>query len=100
MSYINTQYSKYYNEKYHKCGHVFQKRYTSSIIKSDNYILETSRYIHLNPVKARMVNKPSKYKWRTFADLECSRKIRQKDIEGALAARDLESVESKLHVVV
>ena len=55
MKRLNNFYGKYFNNKYNYIGHLFQERYGSEIINSDRYMLETSRYIHLNPVRANMV---------------------------------------------
>ena len=49
-------------KKYNYIGHLFQDRYFSEIIESDTQMLETSRYIHMNPVRAKMVEKPDIYK--------------------------------------
>lgn len=66
MRYINISYSKYFNNKYNFIGHLFQGRYKSELIESDTYNLEASRYIHLNPVKASMVDTPIEYKWSSY----------------------------------
>lgn len=66
MRYINLLYTKYFNNKYNFVGHLFQGRYKSEIIENDTYNLETSRYIHLNPVKANMVTTPIEYKWSSY----------------------------------
>ncbi|SKC57350.1 transposase [Maledivibacter halophilus] len=66
MRYINLSYTKYFNNKYNFIGHLFQGRYRAGIIESDAYNLQTSRYIHLNPVKASMVEKPVEYKWSSY----------------------------------
>ena len=66
MRYINLAYTKYFNNKYKFIGHVFQGRYRAEIIESDSYNLQTSRYIHLNPVKASMVERPIEYKWSSY----------------------------------
>lgn len=66
-------YSTYYNQKYEKSGHLFQNRYKSCIVKAEPYFLQTSRYIHLNPVKAGMVSSPEQYRWssyRTYMGIE------------------------------
>lgn len=63
---INARYAKYFNKKYNYIGHLFQDRYHSEIIESDTQMLETSRYIHLNPIRANMVEKPEDYKWSSF----------------------------------
>jgi hypothetical protein len=67
MKYINSLYSKYYNEKYKVVGHLFQGRYHAEIIEDEVYALQISRYIHLNPVKAKMVNNPSMYAWSSYS---------------------------------
>lgn len=52
MKYMLGCYAMYFNEKYHYKGHLFENRYKSCLVKDDGYFLQTSRYIHLNPVKA------------------------------------------------
>lgn len=66
MRYINLSYTKYFNNKYNFIGHLFQGRYRAEIIEKDSYNLQTSRYIHLNPVKASMVESPGEYQWSSY----------------------------------
>ncbi|TAH72823.1 MAG: transposase [Anaerolineaceae bacterium] len=66
MKGINWHYSKYFNAKYDTVGHLFQDRYYSEIIEKESYLLETSKYIHLNPVKACIVDSPIKYPWSSY----------------------------------
>jgi len=56
----------YFNEKYDLTGHLFQGRYYSEIIDTESYLLQTSKYIHLNPVKAGIVEKPIQYPWSSY----------------------------------
>lgn len=49
MHSINFCYAQYYNRKYHRHGHVFQDRFKSKIIDSDEYLIMVSAYIHNNP---------------------------------------------------
>src|SRR5436309_9479662 len=63
MSLINKRYANYYNTKYRLTGHVFEKRYYDQPIEDKQGMLEVSRYIHLNPVKAKMVMVPENYPW-------------------------------------
>ena len=63
MQYINTSYTTYYNIKRKRCGHLFQGRYKSILVDADAYFLELTRYIHLNPVKAKIVTVPEEYPW-------------------------------------
>ena len=69
MKSINVSYVIYFNRKYNRCGHLFQDRFKSEYIDSDEYLLEVSRYIHLNPVRAGMVTieKLDSYLWNSFA---------------------------------
>lgn len=66
MRYINLLYTKYFNNKYNYVGHLFQGRYNSELIENDAYNLQTSRYIHLNPVSAAMVGTPIEYEWSSY----------------------------------
>jgi hypothetical protein len=63
MQRLLTAYTKYYNKKYKKIGHLFHGRYKAIICEKDNYLLELMRYIHLNPYRAGLVKKPSEWKW-------------------------------------
>jgi len=63
---INISYASYFNRKYKRSGHLFQDRFKSELIDSDSYLLEVSRYIHNNPVKAGMVENPSGYRWSSY----------------------------------
>lgn len=67
MSYINKRYADYYNTKYRLTGHVFEKRYFSKRIDSNQGMIEVSCYIHLNPVEARMVENPDDYSWSSYS---------------------------------
>lgn len=61
MQRVLTSYSQFYNRKYKKIGHLFQGRYKSILCQTDKYLGELVRYIHLNPVRARLVKRPEKY---------------------------------------
>lgn len=61
MHYLNGSYTTYINIKRKRSGHLFQGRYKAILVDKDSYLLELSRYLHLNPVRARMVEKPEEY---------------------------------------
>lgn len=63
---LHSRYTRYFNKKYNYIGHLFQDIYFAEIIEDDTQMLETSRYVHLNPVKARMVDFPLDYKWSSY----------------------------------
>src|SRR3989338_3812253 len=54
-------YTMRFNSKHHRRGHLFQGRYKPFLLDKDNYFLELSRYIHLNPVKAKLAKAPEDY---------------------------------------
>lgn len=58
MHYLNSSYTTYTNIKRKRSGHLFQGRYKAIVVDKDSYLLELSRYMHLNPVRAGMVEKP------------------------------------------
>jgi REP element-mobilizing transposase RayT len=66
MHYIKGSYTTYYNIRYHRSGHLFQGRFKSIVVDRDSYFSELSRYIHLNPVRARIVNDPVEYVWSSY----------------------------------
>jgi len=66
MKGIHWMYSMYFNDKYELTGHLFQDRYYSELIETESYLLKTSKYIHLNPVKAGIVQKPIQYIWSSY----------------------------------
>ncbi|HOR85418.1 MAG TPA: transposase [Bacillota bacterium] len=63
MHQINNKYSKYFNAKYKRVGHVFQSRYKSTLVQDERYLIWVLRYIHQNPVKAGITQKADEYKW-------------------------------------
>jgi len=66
MSRIGTSYAYWYNRKYGRSGHVFQGRYSSECIEDDSYLLTAVRYIHNNPFKAGIVQRPEDYNWSSI----------------------------------
>ena len=63
---INGGYTGFFNRKYGRSGHLFQGRYKGIIVEKESYLLQLSRYVHLNPVRARIVTKPEKYVWSSY----------------------------------
>ena len=66
MKYMSECYAIYYNHKYGYRGHVFESRYKSCLVKEDAYFLQTSRYIHLNPVKTQMADYLEDHLWSSY----------------------------------
>ena len=66
MRHINGAYTTYFNVKRDRSGHLFQGRYKAILVDIDEYAKELSRYIHLNPVRAQMVETPEDYDWSSY----------------------------------
>jgi putative transposase len=66
MHYLNTSYAVYYNIKHKRVGPLYQGRYKAILVEEDEYLHHLSRYIHLNPVRAKMVKDPIEYKWSSY----------------------------------
>ena len=56
-------YARSINARNERVGHLFERRYRASLVQQDSYLLEVVRYIHLNPVKAHLVESPDDYSW-------------------------------------
>ncbi|MBS3918459.1 MAG: transposase [Deltaproteobacteria bacterium] len=74
MHLVNGSYTNYFNRKRGRSGHLFQGRYKAILIERDSYLLELSRYIHLNPVRAELVTKPEDYPYSSYGALIAKRK--------------------------
>ncbi|WP_421381995.1 transposase [Bacillus salacetis] len=64
---INTSYALYYNKKYDVTGHLYQDRFQAKLVDSTSYLLGVSKYIHLNPVEAKLVKEPEHYPWSSYS---------------------------------
>jgi len=66
MRHINGVYTQRYNRLEETDGPLFRGRYKAVLIDSDSYLLQVSRYIHLNPVEAKIAKKPEAYPWSSY----------------------------------
>jgi REP element-mobilizing transposase RayT len=66
MHYIISSYTMYINKKRKRSGHLFQGRFKSIVVEKDSYLVELSRYIHLNPVRTKMAERPEDYLWSSY----------------------------------
>jgi putative transposase len=70
---LSFRYTRWVNWRQKRSGHLFQGRYKAVLVDADIYLQELIRYIHLNPVRARIVNEPQDYRWsghRAYIGLE------------------------------
>ena len=75
MQRFNTTYTVYYNRRHNRNGHLYQGRYKAILIDADEYLLELSRYVHLNPVRIRKYSRSpidekktilESYRWSSY----------------------------------
>jgi len=66
MRQLNGVYTQNFNRQHQRVGHVFQGRYKAILVEKDCYLLELSRYVVLNPVRARMVNDVADWPWSNY----------------------------------
>jgi REP element-mobilizing transposase RayT len=71
---INQRYTMYFNRKYKTSGHLFQGRYKAILCDKDGYLLSLIKYIHLNPVRAKIAKTPGEYLWSSHQSYEQQRK--------------------------
>jgi putative transposase len=63
---LGRKYVRYINGTYQRTGTLWEGRFKSALIDSDNYLLTCYRYIELNPVRANMVKLPGNYRWSSY----------------------------------
>ncbi|MGH8677716.1 MAG: transposase [Burkholderiales bacterium] len=66
MRQLNGVYTQRFNRRHGRVGHVFQGRFKAILIDKQSYLLELSRYVVLNPVRAKMVKDPGRYRWSSY----------------------------------
>jgi len=75
MRQLNGLYAQRFNQRHQRVGHLLQGRYQSILVDKENYLLELSRYIVLNPVRAGMVKEPKDYRWSSYQGTSGYQKI-------------------------
>jgi putative transposase len=68
MRYLNSRYAMAYNLRRMKDGPIFKDRFKSIYISNQRYLFNVTRYIHLNPVEANLVENPEDYMWSSYRD--------------------------------
>ena len=66
MKLLNGSYTQTFNRRHRRVGHLFQGRFRGILVQKESYLLELSRYIVLNPVRARMVRQAVDWKWSSY----------------------------------
>jgi putative transposase len=66
MQWLGATYTKRFNSRHFRSGHLFQGRFKNMLVQNDAYLSQLSYYIHRNPVRAGMVKRLSSYKWSSY----------------------------------
>ena len=79
---LSVGYVQWYNKKYRRSGHLFQDRFLNEPVEDDVYLLTVSRYIHMNPVKAGIVERAEDWKWsscKAYLSIERSDRVLKRE---------------------
>ena len=66
MKRLGQRYTQYFNRHHTRTGTLWEGRFRSCLVLDEQYFLACQRYIELNPVRARMVEKPEDYPWSSY----------------------------------
>jgi len=67
MKHVSQLHTQYVNKTYGRSGSLWEGRFRSCLVQSEEYLLACYRYIELNPVRANLVSHPSEYPWSSYA---------------------------------
>jgi REP-associated tyrosine transposase len=67
MQWLNGRFAQAFNHRHAHDGHLFQGRFHSLLVESDWHLLELSRYLSRNPVRARLCKHPREWPWSSYA---------------------------------
>ncbi|OGW99884.1 MAG: hypothetical protein A2Y00_06510 [Omnitrophica WOR_2 bacterium GWF2_43_52] len=63
---LNSSYTKYFNAKYQRKGHLFRERYKAALIEKEQYLLKLACYIHLNPLRLKLSTSVGGYPYSSY----------------------------------
>lgn len=66
MQWLNGTYAAWFNHRHQRAGHLFQGRFHAFLVEKEAYFAELLRYVVLNPVRAKMVERPEDYRWSSY----------------------------------
>lgn len=66
MQRIGSRYAYWFNKKYERCGYLFQDRFKSETVDNHRYFLTLLRYIHRNPIVAKLCESAGDYRWSSY----------------------------------
>jgi len=63
---LNSGYASAFNRRHRRCGALYQGRFKAVLVEDESHSLELTRYLHLNPVRAMMVDAPEQHAWSSY----------------------------------
>jgi putative transposase len=66
MHALISAYANYFNRRHDHVGHLFQSRYRAIVIERESHLLESCRYVVLNPVRAGLCRRPGYWRWSSY----------------------------------
>lgn len=82
---LNSFYAQRFNLRHDRVGHLFQGRYKAFLVQDESYLFALLRYIHLNPVRARLADRPEAYRWSSDRFYRQGKALPWLDVNFALA---------------
>jgi len=94
MQNLSFRYTRWFNRRQKRIGHLFQGRYKAILVDKEAYLLELVRYIHLNPIRAGIVDNIVSYEWsghRTYLGMDSLACLTVDYVLGQFADHDVQS---------
>jgi len=66
MQWLGVTYTRRFNDRHARSGHLFQGRFKSILVQNDAYLMQLSCYIHRNPLRAKLVDRLARYRWSSY----------------------------------
>ena len=65
---LNSGYASLFNRRHRRSGSLFQGRFKAILVEDESHALELTRYVHLNPVRAKVVARPRQFAWSSYRE--------------------------------
>jgi REP element-mobilizing transposase RayT len=91
---LQSFYAQKFNFRHKRVGHLFQGRYKAFLVQDERYLFALLRYIHLNPVRARLVDRPEAYRWSSDRCYREGKRLPWLDVDVALGKLALKREEA------
>ena len=66
MRSLNGRYGQWFNRRHSRHGHLFEGRFKAVLVQKESHLVELSRYIVLNPIRARLASRPGDWPWSSY----------------------------------